>query len=203
MVTIDEKMLKEFRADFKTAVLDLEKNYGIRIEAGKISYTKDSFSMSVTAIVSSGDKEEDQKREFEKLCARYGFIKKNYGAEFLHQGKTYRFIGFDSHNRKNVCVISDTRSNTSFVCSADFVKKMISEHVDTKCDCEHCKNAVCKIGAYTGTQFIECGLLPDEEYYMNHPEELKWAATHPEEAEMKYCSFVKGRQKNGGVTFDD
>lgn len=33
MTTIDEKMLREFRQDFKAAVLSLEKKYGISIEA--------------------------------------------------------------------------------------------------------------------------------------------------------------------------
>ena len=35
MTTIDEKMLREFRQDFKAAVLSLEKKYGISIEAKK------------------------------------------------------------------------------------------------------------------------------------------------------------------------
>ena len=203
MATIDEKMLREFRQDFKSAVLSLEKKYGISIEAKKISYSNDSFKMVVNATVSSGNKEDDQRLAFEKLCSRYGFRKKDYGAEFTYQGKQYRFVGFDSQKRKNVCIISDTISNVSYTCSADLMKRMISDHDEKECDCEHCANAVCKPGAYTGTQFIECRLCPDEEYYRNHLDELNWAIKHPEEAEKKYCSFRKGIPQNGGVTFDD
>ena len=50
MTTIDEKMLREFRQDFKAAVLSLEKKYGISIEAKKISYSKDSFNMVVNGL---------------------------------------------------------------------------------------------------------------------------------------------------------
>ena len=203
MTTIDEKTLKDFKKDFKETVVALEKKYGISIKAKKITYFKDSFSMVVEAAVSSGNKEADQRRAFEKLCARYGFQKDDYGAEFTYQDKELRFIGFDSRKRKNVCVVLETANNTSFVCSADFVKRMISKNLSTGCDCEHCKNAVCRIGAYTGTQFIECGLRPDEDYYMNHPEELDWSIRHPEEAEKKYCCFVSGIPKKGDVTFDD
>ena len=102
MTTIDEKMLREFRQDFKAAVLSLEKKYGISIEAKKISYSKDSFNMVVNATVSSGNKEDDQRLAFEKLCSQYGFRKEDYGAEFTYQGKQYRFVGFDSQKRKNV-----------------------------------------------------------------------------------------------------
>ena len=203
MATIDEKMLREFRQDFKSAVLSLEKKYGISIEAKKISYSNDSFNMVVNATVSSGNKEDDQRLAFEKLCSRYGFRKEDYGAEFTYQGKQYRFVGFDSRTRKNVCIISDPISKVSYKCSADLMKRMISDHHEKECDCEHCANAVCKTGAYSGTQFIECGLCPDEEYYLNHLDELDWAIKHPEEAEKKYCSFRKGIPQNGGVTFDD
>ncbi len=113
MTTIDEKMLREFRQDFKAAVLSLEKKYGISIEAKKISYSKDSFNMVVNATVSSGNKEDDQRLAFEKLCSQYGFRKEDYGAEFTYQGKQYRFVGFDSQKRKNVCIISDIISNVS------------------------------------------------------------------------------------------
>ena len=203
MTTIDEKMLREFRQDFKAAVLSLEKKYGISIEAKKISYSKDSFNMVVNATVSSGNKEDDQRLAFEKLCSQYGFRKEDYGAEFTYQGKQYRFVGFDSQKRKNVCIISDTTSNVSYTCSADLVIRMISDHDEKEYDCERCANAVCKTGAYTGTQFIECGLSPHEEYYLNHPDELDWAIKRPEEAEKKYCSFRKGVPQNGRLTFDD
>ena len=204
MTTIDGTLLKEFRADFKNAVLELEQKYNIVIDAGKISYASDSFEMKVKAKITSGDASIDQKCDFEKYCSKYGFSKEYYWVEFELNGGKYKFIGFNPNNRKKVCVIESVKSWERYKCEPVLVFNHVSLQASNKiCDCEHCKNAVLKHGAYTGTTYIECGLSPSEEYFLLHPDELKRNATHPDESREKYCKYCQGIPKNGGITYDD
>ncbi len=201
MTIIDAKLLKEFRTDFKEAVSELEQKYNIVIEAKKISYSSDSFEMKVEAKITSGNKDDDQRRDFEKYCNRYGFSKEHYGTEFDLNGKKYRFIGFNPNNRKNFCVIESVNSSERYTCKPDLVVQYVDLQVSDKViNCEHCKNAILERGEYTGTKYIKCSLEPIEGLTFD---ELMWDALHPDEARKKYCKFCPGTPKDGGTTFDD
>lgn len=136
--------------------------------------------MVVNATVSSGNKEDDQRLALRSFVLDMAFAKRTTVPNSLIKGSNIGSLDLTPRKGKNVCIISDTTSNVSYTCFADLMKRMLSDHDEKECDCEHCANAVCKTGAYTGTQFIECGLRPDEEYYLNHPDELDWAIKHPE-----------------------
>ena len=68
---IDKEMLRNFRKDFAEAVKDLEQQYGLVIELGKITYDVDSFEGKITA--KEGDSKEDiNQAEWNKHCGTYG-----------------------------------------------------------------------------------------------------------------------------------
>lgn len=120
--------------------------------------------MKIKARITSGNKNVDQKIDFEKYCSKYGFSKEYYGAKFKLNGDNYKFIGFNPNNRKKVCVIESVKSGEKYKCEPELVFNHVNLQVSTNyCDCEHCKNAVLKRGAYTGAEYIECGCIPSEE----------------------------------------
>ena len=107
-----------FRNEFKKSVKNLEKEFGIKIELGNITYNESSFRSKITCskISDAGDKVIDLKR-FEMLKKRYGFLG-NYGDSYTKGNITYTIKDIDSRKPKN-CIIISGSNGRNYVASAE------------------------------------------------------------------------------------
>ena len=96
---IDKELLKEFREDFKQAVLELEDKYGFVIDLEQIKYGTTSFEG--TLKVTEGESHEAvYRKDFAAICSKYGFQESDFGKSFISSGKAYTIIGLMPNRKK-------------------------------------------------------------------------------------------------------
>jgi hypothetical protein len=118
---IDNQMLDAFRKDFAEAVKDLEKQYGVVLSLGRITYGYDNFRCQLEA--KSGDSRDDVlKKEFEQNCSAVGLYPEDYGQTFTQQGKQWRIIGIDLKKRKYPIIIEEVATGRTCRCTAAYIK---------------------------------------------------------------------------------
>lgn len=129
---------KSFRADFDSAVKELEEKYGVSIKVGKFTYDSTQFTtkMEVKNFIS---KEEDFANKARILSA-WGFKPDMYNKVFDgRDGKKYKLIDLDTKARKNVCIIEKVPSDgKAYKCDEGFlgIKYNCSGWTVTKTDAE-------------------------------------------------------------------
>lgn len=123
---INRDTLKQFRSDFAKAVKKLEKEYDVTISLGNIKYTSDSFSSKIEVAINKSDAEKanDEKRMFESLCDRYGFLPSDYLNSFSHNGMNIELYGFDTRKKKYPCMLREIGGTKLMKASSSFVKTM-------------------------------------------------------------------------------
>lgn len=94
-----------FRESIKKAVAGVEKDFGVEIEFGKISYTQNDFTIKTT--VYNGSVEENRKREFEERAELYGLKPDDFGREFIFDGKKTWIIGLETSRKKYPIFVKD------------------------------------------------------------------------------------------------
>lgn len=115
---------KRFREEIKKAVASVEKDFGVEIEFGNISYTQNDFTIKTT--VHNGSLEDSKKNEFLKYAGIYGFNESDLGKEFIFKGKKTWIIGFEPTRRKYPVLVED-ESGTQFLITIDGAKKALSK----------------------------------------------------------------------------
>jgi len=89
--------LREFRTDFEKSVSNLEKQYGISIKLGSISYTDNQFSSKMTCIDQSestqGEVVTKEALDFAKYCYRYGLRPSDLGRTVETPSGDFTIIG--------------------------------------------------------------------------------------------------------------
>lgn len=127
--TFNSQNLKAFRNDFDKAVEDLQKQYGVKIQIGNISFNDLKFTTKMT-VTSNGTnksgKDLDQ-LEFERNCFFYGFEKSDYRKEFSDGKRTFRLIGFNTRSRKMPLIIQDVVTNQKYNSNDNSVKMWMSQ----------------------------------------------------------------------------
>jgi len=100
--------LKDFRNDFKTALADLEKTYGVNIDLGNIKFTDNSFHSKMSVINVGGAVGEDvEKLKFENDCKRYGFKGTDFNKTLISNGTSFKLIGLKPANTKYPCIVEN------------------------------------------------------------------------------------------------
>ena len=117
-----KETLKAFRTDFKTAVAELEKKYGVVVDIGNILYSENSFTTKMT--VTNGTSAEDaEKAAFDAnvwAVAHYGLNASDYGREFATPRGVFKLVGIKTKSRKNPFVVRDVNGK-QYVCAPDFL----------------------------------------------------------------------------------
>ena len=122
---IDKQMLTNFRADFATAVKDLEQKYGVVITLEHITYTATSFSGKIE--VKEGTSREDvNANEFKKLCRMYGLEPDDFDRKFTYQGEEYVVVGIRPSKSKYPIACQRVRDGQSFGFTTDTIKRCLN-----------------------------------------------------------------------------
>ena len=126
-MNIDRDTIKQFREDFEKAMIKLEKKYDVTIKLGSIRYDNESFKSKIEANVNKSDAEkaEDEKRMFESLCDKFGFLPSDYLNSFSHSGMNIELYGFDTRKKKYPCMLREIGGTKLMKANTSFVKNMI------------------------------------------------------------------------------
>lgn len=117
---------KKFRKDLSLALAPLEKEYGIRILQGQISYTEDSFSIKLEAektIGKDGKAIDPEQKTFERWCESYGLKPEDYKAHCSVMGSpgTYIITGINPRASKNAIKIARESDGKAYVCQRSLI----------------------------------------------------------------------------------
>jgi hypothetical protein len=99
----DRPTLTKFRKDFSDAVKELEKNYGVKLDIGNISFNSEQFTSKLTTtIVREGEDPEKAKamKEIKTYGFRYNITENDYGKVFTANGKVFTFVGLKPKSPK-------------------------------------------------------------------------------------------------------
>ena len=124
---INKETLKLFRKDFKEAVKELEKDYGIEIELNKISYSENSFTGNIEVVNKIAGKSADQVK-FEECCYRYHLKPTDYGSKFTYNHKDFILVGINTKAREYP-IIGMGENGTRY----KFPLRAVRELMDTHC----------------------------------------------------------------------
>lgn len=107
---------KRFREAIKKSVEGVEKDFGVEIEFGNISYTEDSFTVKTT--VSNGNIEERRKNEFMKHYSLLSLPADSFGKEFIYKGLKTKIIGLELNRRKYPILVENEKGETFLMTSS-------------------------------------------------------------------------------------
>ena len=110
--------LDQIRAAMAKAMADVEKQFGIKVGLGKITYTGAEFSMKVTSMVINSKTEAvaednvDPKwvSNFMRNYLSFGLRREDLGRTLKYDGKTYTLVGARSANARLPLVVREVGS---------------------------------------------------------------------------------------------
>lgn len=105
---INKTTIQAFRNDFKTAVAQLEQQYGVRIELGNARYTSDHFTskLTVSLVSSTGEVKSPLAENLEVYRNIYNIPAEfTAGCKFSHRGSIYTLKGIDTKKRKYPVIV--------------------------------------------------------------------------------------------------
>lgn len=112
---ITKDVLEKFRKDFANTVKDLEKQYGVSIKLGGITYEESSFTASLK--VESPD---TGKVNWNNYCRYYNFSQDDFGKTFKDGSHTLKIVGINISAKKfPIQVMRDDGKSMSY--SAGYV----------------------------------------------------------------------------------
>lgn len=95
----------KFREAMKKAVSEVEKEFGVGIEFGAISYDSTQFTIKTTVM--NGSVEEAQRKRFEEYAVLYDLKPSDYGREFQYKGLKTTIIGLETNRKKYPILVKD------------------------------------------------------------------------------------------------
>lgn len=112
---------QNFRDDFQQALLAVAEKYALTIEAGSISFKKDTFSFKVICVKT--DTGDIKQKEFERYCAVYDFSKDDYNREFISNGEKYALTELAVKSPKYPCIATNIVNKNQYKFTANYVKQ--------------------------------------------------------------------------------
>ena len=106
--------LPSFRDQFQKAIASLEKETGVKIDLGNISFNNTQFTtkLTVTAVGASGDTD---KIKFEADAKRmYGIKPEDYGRKFSSHTGTHKLVGLKPTSYKYPLIGEDVKTGKRF-----------------------------------------------------------------------------------------
>jgi replication initiation and membrane attachment protein DnaB len=120
--------LKKFREEFANTVKNLEKEFGVSIKIGNISFDSDSFKskLEVKNIITESGISVEQKN-FEQFCELYRLKKDSFGKEFTNGSTNYKIVGLDLNKRKYPICLINTQNQKRLNCTAGLIPKNLKK----------------------------------------------------------------------------
>jgi len=124
MKAFTKQNLATVRTKLDAKMAEFEKETGVRISLGNISYQNDSFTSKISAKLVNGKSDSDiQRDEFEKNCMLYGFTKTDYKKQTTMQGRSFELVGFKPRARKNNAIMKCLTTGKQFVTNVSQFQK--------------------------------------------------------------------------------
>jgi len=121
---INTNIIRAFRADFDTAVTELENKYGFKLQLGSVKYSADEFhtTLTVKKTDESGSAIDNSWKDGAFLL---GLAPEWSGKTFVPTGgkEALQIVGLNLRRPKNPCELVGVTSGKRFKSSADFVKR--------------------------------------------------------------------------------
>ena len=123
-MNFNKEEFNKFRERMEEVVKEVEKEFGVEIKFGSISYAENDFTIKTTVFNGSAD--DKRKNEYLRLCTLYGLEESDLGKEFIFKGKKTWIIGFEASRRKYPVVVKD-ETGKEFLITIDGVKKCLGK----------------------------------------------------------------------------
>lgn len=118
----DKIEFENFRRSIKAAVESVEKEYGVEVDFGNISYEQNKFTIKTTVF--NGSAEENVKNNFFKYANLYGFEPEDLGKEFVFDKEKVKIVGFEPSRRKYPVVVEGEKGNKFLITIAGAKKAL-------------------------------------------------------------------------------
>jgi hypothetical protein len=125
---ISIEFLKNFRAEFKDAVKELEEKHGIVINLGSISYDSSHFTSKLEVRLDSVSPNQKYIDTFKLLYKMYGLDEDMLNKSFMANGTTLKFVGLDSKKRNYPCICEGSNGK-SYKMSTDQLQFHLSRNI--------------------------------------------------------------------------
>lgn len=122
---ITPALLDTFRKDFSTAVAELEKQYNVKIDLGRITYDAAEFGTRMTVTSQSSKAVEKLESKYNSLAKMYG-IKAKYGAKITIKGKVHTVVDINTRSKKYPVELT-TEDGKGLKCSTNYINKLVEE----------------------------------------------------------------------------
>ena len=124
MKSFTKQNLTTVRAKLNAKMAEFEKETGIRISLGNITFDSSEFKGKITAKLVGGKSEEElEKVEFQKTCNLFGFTLADYKKETTLQGRKFELIGFKPKATKNNAIMKCVSTGKQFVTNVSQFQK--------------------------------------------------------------------------------
>lgn len=117
---ITPKSIDTFVADFKKAVQQLEEQYNVSIDMGRVSYSSTDFSSKVTVTSKSDDALNEKKRVFEN-DAMILDLKVPFNSEIVIDKATYKVVGINWRSKKYPVELINIESGKGIGASVKYI----------------------------------------------------------------------------------
>lgn len=111
---ITRSLAKAFREDFNQAMKSVQEKHGMKISIGSITMNANDLTARVTAKLNEVDGKPIEEVEFKRYAFSYGFKESDYNRKVKINNEFFRFYGFNSKARKNVCLFRKEGTNEAY-----------------------------------------------------------------------------------------
>ncbi|MCK9445938.1 hypothetical protein M0Q50_03500 [bacterium] len=107
----DNSSLEILRDEVNNRLKDIEKDFGVSMKVGHISYQQLKATFRLDATIASVDV---SKIDYEKYCGFFDIPKDSYGKTFISGGTTYKICGINIKARKFPIVAQNLKDNKMY-----------------------------------------------------------------------------------------
>lgn len=126
-MNITKETLKEFRKDVEAALVDVEKKWGVKVDAGNAKYDSLQFTLSLSVTRTDIDVQKLQFQENLQYCGlNTVFSADDYEREFKDGKKTMKIIGFKPGNKYEV-ITREVGTGKEYVYPRAYIKTLLNK----------------------------------------------------------------------------
>lgn len=118
----DNSSLEILRDEVNNRLKDIEKDFGVSMKVGHISFQQLKATFRLDATIASVDV---SKIDYEKYCSFFDIPKDSYGKIFMSGGKSYKIRGINVKARKFPIIAENLSDNKMYKFNSVDIIKLI------------------------------------------------------------------------------
>lgn len=115
--------VEEVRRVMTEKFAEIERETGVKLQVGSISYNANSFKTRVTAVIAAKEGEQ-AKIDWDRKCIYYGLKSEDFGRTFQSAGITMKLVRIDTKKYK-MPIICDGSDGKQYKFAADRVCRLL------------------------------------------------------------------------------